>query len=262
MKKILIIEDEKPAARRLVSLLQQCVPGWEILEILDSVKGSVEWLHNLSAARNQPGSTSPDVIFMDIQLADGLSFDIFSKVNIEVPVIFTTAYDEYALKAFKVNSIDYLLKPIEKEELQQAIQKFERLTQPSVSYNQQTFEKMLQAIAGKKYKERFLVKIGTQLIQVPVAEIAYFYAADRMVFAHCHDKKRHAIDYTLDQLEDMVNPNDYFRISRKALLHHGAIQKIHNYQNRRLILELEPRVDGEVLVSRERVGSFKDWLDR
>ncbi len=253
MQKILLIEDEKPAARRLTSLIQQCVPGCQILTVLDSVKSATQWLKT-----NIP----PDVIFMDIQLADGISFDIFSKVKIEVPVIFTTAYDEYALKAFKVNSIDYLLKPIEKEELEQAIQKYERLTKPTVSYDQDTFDKMLQAIAGKKYKERFLVKIGQQLIQVPVTEIAFFYASDRMVFAHCHDRKRHAIDFTLDQLEGMVNPDNFFRVSRKALLHHGAIRKIHNYENRRLILDLEPKVDGETLVSRERVGAFKEWLDR
>jgi DNA-binding LytR/AlgR family response regulator len=253
MQKILLIEDEKPAARRLVSLLQQCVPECQILDILDSVKSATHWLQSNAA---------PEVIFMDIQLADGLSFDIFSKVKIEVPVIFTTAYDEYALKAFKVNSIDYLLKPIAIEELQQAIQKYKRLTQATIAYDQHTFEKMLHALSGKKFKERFLVKIGQQLIQVPVAEIAYFHATDRLVFAHCHDKKRHAVDFTLDQLEEMVNPIDFFRISRKALLHHSAIRKIHNYDNRRLILELEPGLDSEVLVSRERVGSFKEWLDK
>lgn len=253
MQTALIIEDEYPAARRLSNLLKQCAPECEILATIDSVRVAVRWLSE---------NPAPEVIFMDIQLADGISFDIFSKVKIEVPVIFTTAYDEYALKAFKVNSIDYLLKPIEKEELEQAIQKYQRLVKRTVSYNQQTFDQMLEVLTGKKYKERFLIKIGQQLIQVPVVDVAYFYAEDRMVFAQCHHQKRHVIDYTLDQLEELTNPDHFFRINRKTLIFHGAIQKIQSYVNSRLILKLNPLAGQETIVSRERVVAFKEWLDR
>jgi len=251
--KLLLIEDERPAAKRLQELIKSCRPNFEILTVLDGVEASAKWLST---------NPAPDLIFMDIQLSDGISFDIFTKVTVEAPVIFTTAYDEYSLKAFKVNSIDYLLKPIEQEELESAFQKFERLHQQQITYNPQAFQEILSNLTRKNYKERFLVKAGQNLINLSVADVAYFYSEEGMLYARCADNKRHMLDHTLEQIEDMLDPKDFFRINRKALIRITAIDKIQTHINSRLKLQLKPGSTWDVIVSRERVGTFKDWLDR
>jgi DNA-binding LytR/AlgR family response regulator len=248
--RVLIIEDEKPAARNLSRHLLDLRPGFEVLDVLDSVSTAVAWFEQ------QP---EPDLVFMDIQLADGLSFDIFTQVELKVPVIFTTAFDQYTLKAFKVNSIDYLLKPIDPEELDQAIRKFEKLRQPPSA---QTLQQLIQAIQKPDYKERFLVKSGQQLIYLPVQSIAYFFSEDGLVFAQQESGKKYVLDFTLDQLEKLLDPEHYFRINRKFILKLSAIQKIHTYFNNRLKLEIHPDTgEVEVIVSRDRVNDFKQWLD-
>ena len=251
--KLLIIEDENPAARRLQQLIKACRPQYEVLDVIDGVDAAANWLVN---------SPVPDLIFMDIQLSDGISFDIFTKVKVEAPVIFTTAYDAYSLKAFKVNSIDYLLKPIEQDELEAAIQKYERFHQKQITYNPQAFQDLLSQLTQKNYKERFLVKAGSNLINLSVADVAYFYSEDGMLHAKCHDGKRHILDHTLEQLEDMVNPQQFFRINRKALIQISSIDKIQMHINSRLKLQLRPATNWEVVVSRDRVSGFKEWLDR
>ncbi len=251
--KLLIIEDETPAAKRLQKLIKSCRPHFEILTVIDGVEASAKWLST---------NPAPDLIFMDIQLSDGISFDIFTKVPVEAPVIFTTAYDEYSLKAFKVNSIDYLLKPIEEEELESAFQKFEKLHQQQITYNPQAFQEILNKLTRKNYKERFLVKAGQNLINLSVADVSYFYSEEGMLYARCTNSKRHMLDHTLEQVEDMLNPKDFFRINRKALIRISAIDKIQTHINSRLKLQLLPTTNWDVIVSRERVGDFKDWLDR
>ncbi|HFA50364.1 MAG TPA: response regulator transcription factor [Bacteroidetes bacterium] len=252
--KTLIIEDERPAAKRLAKLLAEHCPSCEILATLDSVKAAVKWLQN---------APSPDLIFMDIQLADGLSFDIFSKTEVSAPVIFTTAFDQYTLRAFKVNSVDYLLKPIDPEELKVAIGKYHKFFRQPGTYDRTGIEKMLETVLNQqKYKERFLVKTGQSLSYVPVNDIAYFYSEDGIAFAQCANGKKHIIEYTLDQLETLLDPSDCFRINRQVILRIEAIQKISTWFNSRLKLELSPNNDLNFVVSRERVQDFKKWLDK
>ncbi len=251
---ILIIEDEIPAAKRLQKLIGDFQPEAKIMEVIDSVEQAVIFL------KKKP---TLDLIFMDIQLADGLSFDIFNQTKINTPVIFTTAFDQYALKAFKVNSIDYLLKPIDAEELQSAFQKFEKhYPQDNAGYNQQTIEQLMQQMTQKSYKERFLVKMGQQLNYLKVSDIAYFYSEDGLLHALDKKNKRHIIDYTLDQLETVLSPDHFFRINRKNIISLPAIEKIHTYFNSRLKLDLVPSTPQEVIVSRDRVNDFKQWLDK
>ena len=251
--KALIIEDERPAALRLTKLIQQQNPNAEIIEVIDSVEAAVNWLNV---------SEQPDLIFMDIQLADGLSFDIFRQTEIKSPVIFTTAYDQYALKAFKVNSVDYLLKPIDPDELTKALEKYEQVYHQPSNYNLADLADLMKNIQQKKYRERFLVKTGQQFSYIPVENIAYFYSEDKIVCAKNKNGKRHILDYTLDQLEGCLDPDAYFRINRKYITQLSAIQKINTYFNSRLQLELQPSPSDAVIVSRERVSNFKDWLDK
>ncbi len=251
---ILIIEDEIPAAKRLQKLIGDFHPKANILEVIDAVEHAVLFL------KKKPPL---DLIFMDIQLADGLSFDIFRQTKINTPVIFTTAFDQYALKAFKVNSVDYLLKPINSEELQSAFEKFEQhYPQGGAVYNQQTIEQLMQQMTQKSYKERFLVKMGQQLNYLNVSDIAYFYSADGLLHALDTKNKRHILDYTLDQLETVLSPDNFFRINRKNIISLPAIGKIHTYFNSRLKLDLVPSTNEEVIVSRDRVNDFKQWLDK
>ncbi len=249
----LIIEDERPAALRLSKLIKNCTPRAEIIEVIDSVEAAVKWLDTFE---------HPDLIFMDIQLADGLSFDIFQQTKITAPVIFTTAYDQYTLKAFKVNSVDYLLKPIDNEELVSAMAKFEKVFEKPQTYDQSVITQLLQNIQQKKYKERFLVKTGQQFSYIPIGNIAYFYSEDKIVCAQNNNGKRHILDYTLDQLEGCIDPDSFFRINRKFITKLSSIKKINTYFNSRLKLELQPVPASEVIVSRERVGNFKNWLDK
>lgn len=253
--KVLIIEDEMHAARRLESLIREVIPDVAVAGTADSVKSSVKWLNNHPA---------PDLIFMDIQLGDGLSFEIFEMIDIQSPVIFTTAYDEYALKAFKVNSIDYILKPVDKAELQTAIAKFDRLTYKQPGSAQKITESISKVVEliSRKYKERFVVKVGEHLRTIEVKDVDYFFSADKVTFCHTQDGRNHIIDFTLDQLEGMVDPTRFFRINRKYLVGAGAIKDIVNYTNSRLKLVLPGAKSEDCVVARERVQEFRQWLDR
>ncbi len=250
---ILVIEDEQPAAKRLANLIADFRPQAHILSMIDSVEGAVKWLR-----ANAP----PDLMFLDIQLADGLSFDIFNQVPVQSPVIFTTAYDQYTLKAFKMNSVDYLLKPIDPEELAQALSKFDLLFGKKISYDLQSIQQLIQSMTQPTYKERFLVRVGQQMIYISVSDIQYFYSEDGLAYAKTTDNKRHLVDYTLEQLDESLDPKYFFRINRKVITHVNAIQKIAPYFNSRLKLEIKPKADFDVIVSRERVNDFKKWLDR
>lgn len=251
--RVLIIEDEPQAAERLATLVKGLQPEVKICASLDSVKRSVEWISKNPAV---------DLIFMDIQLADGLSFEIFDKVEVKAPVIFTTAYNEYALKAFKVNSIDYILKPVDKAELEAAFRKYQTLTR------QQPADKMMESIGyamqmlTKKYKERFVIKVGEHLKSVEVSEILFFFSLEKTTFAQTNDGRKHILDFTLDQLDGLLDPARYFRINRKYIVSTDSIQDMISYTNSRLKLVLKTSDDSDVIVARERVQEFKDWLDR
>ncbi len=252
--KVLIIEDEKPAAKRLTKMVQQYRPDCEIVGVLDSVEGAVEWLETYK---------KPDLIFMDVQLADGVSFEIFGQTEVTSPIVFTTAYDEYALQAFKVNSLDYLLKPIDPEDLEKALCQYDKYHQTkSKDVDNSAIQKLLNTLTKKEYKERFLVKIGQQLTYLKVVDIAYFYSDEGLIFACQANGKRHNLDYTLDQLAEVLNPDDFFRINRKIITNLNSIKKIHTYFNSRLKLELAPTTALETIVSRDRVSDFKKWLDK
>lgn len=251
--RVLIIEDEPQAAARLTSLVQELQPSWSIVATLDSVKRSVAWLKQNAC----------DLILMDIQLADGLSFEVFDQVEVKTPVIFTTAYNEYALKAFKVNSIDYLLKPIDKDELVMALKKYSSLTGKLPVQ-----DKMMESIGlamqmlTKKYKERFVIKVGEHLKSIEVGEILFFFSLEKTTFAQTADGRKHILDFTLDQLDEVLNPAQFFRINRKYLVSVQAIKDMISYTNSRLKLILKTSDDDDVIVARERVQDFKNWLDR
>lgn len=250
---VIIIEDEKPAARLLQRKLQKL--GIEATTMLHSVEESLEWFGQ---------NPQPDLIFLDIQLSDGLSFEIFEATPITSAVIFTTAYDEYALRAFKLNSIDYLLKPIDEDDLEIAVNKYkERLPkqQEPVSLDFDQIKRMLAGgTAEKVYKKRFTIKMGQHLKMVNVEDIECFYSENKGTYAHTTDNRDYLMETTLEQLEAELDPKQFYRVSRKFIVSVTAIKDILVYTNSRLKVVLPTYKDDEVIVSRERVNDFKDWL--
>lgn len=246
--KILLVEDEIPAARQLSKLLLEQRPAFQILDTLDSVEGAVRWFRTFPA---------PDLVFMDIQIADGLSFDIFKQAEIKSPVIFTTAFDHYAVQAFKVNAIDYLLKPIDPEDLSRALLKMEnhRSSAPAFEY-----EMLAHYFKKETYKERFLVKTGQQLAFLSNTDIAFFRSGDGLTQAFTFSGKKYFVENTLEELERLLNPRDFFRISRNMTLRIDGISKILPHLNGRLKIETNPAAPEDIFVSRERVSEFKAWL--
>ena len=252
--KVLIIEDEDLAVKKLQKTLSFVDNTIEIAGITDSISSSVEWLQNNEA---------PDLILMDIELADGQSFAIFDLISVTSPVIFTTSYDEFALKAFKVNSIDYLLKPVQPEDLEVALKKYKSMRGYTASTDIQSLvNELQQQLSPKEYRKRFLVKNGQKLVSIAIDSIAYFYSDGRLNFFKTIDNKKYVVDYTMDELEDMLNPQDYFRVSRSFYVSVACISKIDDYFGNRLILQLQPATDKEVLVSREKVMPFKKWMGK
>lgn len=248
--RILIFEDEQLTAQRLIQLIRRCDPAIEILAILESVKNGLQWLET---------NPWPELIFMDIQLSDGLCFELFEQIALDVPVIFTTAYDEYAIKAFKVNSIDYLVKPIDFKELKTAIDKFRKLTQPAQNDQKELYQLISRQLVPN-HKRRFLIKIGDRYQSILAEDIAYFYSEHGNITAVI-DQQELPLDYSLDQLEQMLDPRQFFRLNRKYITNFSAIRKIHRYFHSRLKIELAPAAKTEVLVSREKVDKFKEWLN-
>ena len=248
---IIIIEDEKPAARLLQRKIEKL--GYSITALLHSVEESLLWFQN---------NSHPDLIFLDIQLSDGLSFEIFEKIDIKSAVIFTTAYDEYALRAFKLNSIDYLLKPIDEEELATAISKFANQFQVNSVSNLdfEAIKRMLVNPISKEYRKRFSVKIGQQIKVIDVAEIECLYSENKGTYIHTSDNRDYLIDSSLEVVEAELNPNDFFRISRKYIIPLQSVKEIQMYSNSRLKISLPTFKADEVIVARERVSDFKEWL--
>ena len=253
MYKILIIEDEKPAADWLKQLIARLSQEIRILDVLDSVGGAVDWFSRHPV---------PDLVFMDIQLADGLSFEIFDKVKISCPVIFTTAYEEYAIRAFKVNSVDYLLKPIAFAELEVAFGKFvdhaQQQASPSVTIE---LLSKVKEMLRKQYKTRFVIKVGEHLKSIAVEDILFFYSLEKATFLCTSDFKTYLVDYSLDRINEMVDENSFFRINRKYILSNRSIADIIFYSNSRLKIKLKKPDEESIVVSRDKVAAFKEWLD-
>ncbi len=249
----IIIEDEKPTAERLKKMVGKTSPELNHKATLDSVLSAVKWL------KVHP---HPNLAFFDIQLSDGLSFEIFEQIDIDFPVIFTTAFNEYAIKAFKVNSIDYLLKPVDENELTTAIEKFNKgyTSKPPVLSNE-AIAKALSMLTNS-YKTRFVIKVGEHIRMIPVEEIALFFSSEKYTFIRTHAPRDYAIDFSLEQVMETVNPNQFFRVSRKHIVALSAIKDIIAYSGSRLKIILTAAADEDVLVSRERVNEFKEWLDR
>ena len=254
---ILIVEDEELAVKKIKKTLAAVDETAIVQGETDSIESTVKWLEENAA---------PDLILMDIELADGQSFEIFKLTEVKSPVIFTTSYDEFALKAFKVNSIDYLLKPVQKEELEAALNKYKKLKEnktPTADVSMDDLVKQLQQkLQPKEYRKRFLVKHGQRLVSIDVNDIAYFFADGRLNFFITYDNKKYVVDYTMDELEDMIDPNYFFRISRSFYVSVNSIEKIDDYFGNRLILGLKPVNNKEALVSREKVTEFKMWMGK
>ncbi len=251
--KILIIEDEKPSARRLQRMLEKLDLNVETL--LYSVSESVQWFKE---------NPHPDLIFLDIQLSDGLSFEIFDQVTIQSAVIFTTAFDEYALQAFKLNSIDYLLKPIDAEELETAITKYKtRQPKPeNITLHFDDIKKLLSKDTTQKtYKQRFTTKIGQHIKMIPTEEIGCFFSENKGTYAHTFEGRNYLLDSSLEKLQEELDPKLFFRINRKFYVNINAIQDIISYTNSRLRLKLKNYNEQDVIVARERVKDFKLWLE-
>lgn len=253
--KVLIIEDEAPAFRRLQKILEELRPGIEIIDVIDSVEDSAKWLKN---------HHHPDLIFMDIQLSDGISFEIFDHVTINSPVIFTTAFDEYMLRAFRVNSIDYLLKPIKTEDLAQSLQKYEAMKSAFSTQNAPDINALIQQITldDKKYKSRFLIKRGEKLLSIEAANIAYFQTRNGVVSLVTSGGQKHLIDYTLDELSSVLDPSDFFRANRQYLIHYSMIKEVHRYHKGKLLVVGTLQTEDPILVSEEKSSIFKKWLDQ
>ncbi|WKN41641.1 LytR/AlgR family response regulator transcription factor [Tunicatimonas pelagia] len=248
---VLIVEDEPLASERLTELISQCDASIRVRDTLDTVEDCVEFF-----AKENP----VDLVFLDIQLSDGISFEIFSRIEVDTPVVFTTAYDQYALQAFKVNSIDYLLKPINPTELEAALQRFLRQQiRPAVDYR---LLQQMHARLNSPYQSRFLVKSGNHYHSISQSDIAYFQADGKVVYLVTKEARRYVIDYTMERLEhDLLPPESFFRVNRTFIISIDTIQGIQNYANGRLKLTLQPVAEQDVIVSREKVTFFKAWLN-
>lgn len=248
---ILIIEDEKPAARLLQRKIEKL--GLHVNTMLHSVEEAIIWFQNYP---------HPDLIFLDIQLSDGLSFEIFEQIDIKSAIIFTTAYDEYALRAFKLNSIDYLLKPIDEDELETAILKFKNQFQKNTisTLDFEAIKRMLVNPVQKEYKERFSVKVGNQIKVISIDEVECFYSENKGTYLHTLDNRDYLVDSSLEIVESELKPKDFFRINRKFIVPLKAIKEIQMHTNSRLKLILPTYKADEVIVARERVNEFKDWI--
>ncbi|MBO5733159.1 MAG: response regulator transcription factor [Alistipes sp.] len=254
--KVLIVEDEIPAQITLKKLIDKCCPDSQIVMTRTSVNSTVKWLEE-----NPNGA---DVIFMDVELSDGICFEIFEKVKISANVIITTAYDNYAINAFKINSLDYLLKPIVEEELQRA---WKRCVERIEAHHEPNIEALLDIVSKvgtqteKEYKKRFIVKAGEKIVIIPVDDIAYCYSEDKSTYAVCRNGTRRLLDYSLDTVQEMLDPKLFFRISRSCIVSINSIENISKHLGTRLKLQLNPKADEDVVVSRSRTSDFLEWLD-
>ena len=250
--KILIVEDENLLARELIQLLHEIEPAAEVIGRTISISGTVEWLS---------GNERPDLILMDIELGDGQCFEIFRQVKISTPVIFTTAYDEYALKAFKVNSIDYLLKPVSKPELRKALDKYSEPHQGKEGTLMQSLQELSRQLQGTTAsRERFLVKQGQKMITIQVTEVAMFNSRNSITWLITREKKQFVLDYTLDEIEEMVSPAAFFRVNRKFILRQELVMSFEPWFNGKLKVSYQVQPAEDIIISREKAASFRKWM--
>ena len=255
--KTLIIEDESATARRLQKLLLEIDPSIQLMAILESIAQTINWLSS---------NAEPDLIFMDINLSDGLSFGIFDEIEVNCPVIFTTAYDQYAIQAFKVNSIDYLLKPVNKESLAESLSKYHKLHpregEAKTDISKLDLTKLALALGVNKpaYLKRVVVRYGEVIKAIEIKDVAYFYSDEKIVFMTLKEGKSYPVDFTLDHLEQRLDPDIFFRINRKFLINYYSIEKMISYSKSRIKITLNPPCELESVSSTERSGEFKDWL--
>jgi DNA-binding LytR/AlgR family response regulator len=249
---VLVVENEHPAADKIVRLLKKIDKSIAVIDVIETVEEAINRLQE---------KPQPDLILMDIQLDDGLCFEIFDTVNVDLPVIFTTAYDEYTLRAFKVNSIDYLLKPIDEESLRSAINKYKKLNADKDPFRRD-FRQLLHEFRNQ-YKSRFLIKIGDKFRSVPSGEISHFHICERSVFLNDYQGKDYGIDYSLEQLQDMLDPRKFFRVNRECIVNIDSITLMYSYSSSRLQLTLKNKEKSDLfIVSRDKVADFKRWVDR
>ena len=252
--RVLIIEDEYGVAQNLCDILQEIEPDIEILTILETIKDAVEWIES---------NPKPDLGFFDIRIADGHSFEIFEKTSVDFPIIFTTAYDEYALKAFKVNSIDYLMKPIEKKSLVLALNKYQSFYKRNEIADNDQLLKIIQdlrLVDQKRYKKSFLVYVRDKILPIDVEDIAFFYLENDLVFCITHKNEKYIIDQALDKIISQLNSEDFFRANRQFIVSRKSVKSAATYFNRKLKLDISPSISEEILISKPKVADFKKWL--
>ena len=256
MIKVLIVEDEIPAQLTLRRLIERCCPDSHIVEMLTSVKSTIKWLEE-----NPEGA---DIIFMDVELSDGVCFDIFDKIDITANVIITTAYDNYAINAFKRDTRDYILKPIDEKELSRAWERCRERIEAKNAHNIEALLDMVRqkSLNDKTFKKRFIVKAGDKIVIIPVEEIAYCYSEDKSTYAVNRNGTHRLLDYSLDTVQEMLDPTLFFRISRSCIVSISAIDSISKHLGTRLKLQLNPRSEEDVIVSRSRTSDFLEWLDK
>jgi len=248
---VLILEDETLAAEKIENYLQEIDPRIVIAGKLKSIESAVEWLSS---------NEHPDLILSDIRLLDGLSFEIFQKVKVQKPVIFTTAYDQYALRAFEVNSIDYLLKPVDIDKLRSSLEKYKSWS-GGVANDFADIVRQLKA-AQPQYKSRFMIKLGQKIIAIPIEKVAYFYSENKLSFIITQDGKKYPTDQPLDELVDVLDPDRFFRANRQFIITFESIAEIHPYFKGRMKIHLTPKTEAEVVISSERTPEFKRWIDK
>ncbi len=251
---VIIVEDEFHSAQMLESMINEIRPQWNIIDTFDSVEDTVNWLQN---------NEQPNLIFLDIQLSDGISFSIFDKVEVDCGVIFTTAYDEYAVKAFKLNSVDYILKPVKKDILLTAIEKLESIIKKIENENKIDYKDILSGLTNgtNPYRKRFLVSKRDAFFSIPVSEIAYIYFESKLTYAVTFENKEHIINFTLDKLEEELDPSIFIRANRQSIINMNAIHSLENYFGGKLIVKLLPQFDEKFVISRAKASVFKNWLD-
>ncbi len=249
--KVVIVEDEQLAAEKLQGLIRNAAPDCEVIQILESVEEAVNWFS---------ANPAPDLVFMDIQLDDGTSFEIFEEISIDAPIIFTTAFDQYALRAFKVNSVDYLLKPIDKDELARALVKFKKIYNEKGDFEAKV-SKVIEQLS-QKYKTRFFIRVGTRFQSIPANRICAFFVEERSTFLKTLEGKTYDLDYSLDQLQTLVDPEQFYRVNRNFLININCINDIVSYSTNRLKLRLSVGFEEGIIVSRDKVSDFKHWMDK
>lgn len=255
--KVLIIEDEIPAQRLLKETLQEVNSETEVVDCLNSIKSAVNWFQN---------NPHPEIVLLDIQLSDGVSFEIFKQIKIKSMIIFITAYDEYAMQAFKVNSLDYLLKPIEKDELQAAFEKYQHYNKQFIQEQNSNidFSELASLIKSEKteYRKRFLIQSNESFFHLPVNDIILFYSMQGITFAVTFEKREYPVNFSLESLKEQLDPDSFFKVNRQVIINIRVVKKVHSYFNGKLKLETQPVYNEDIIIGKDKAAEFKRWLDR